>query len=120
MLDLDIDREQRMQALAAERNAAVADTFPLKFRGRIVCELPSELPLDVLEPLSHVAVDLGLIVRTALDAARAQDPTAATMGVIDMVLDQLVTGAELVAVAMAHVAGDPDPAPGRVAAGGVG
>ncbi|NYF44601.1 hypothetical protein [Streptosporangium sandarakinum] len=95
MLDLDIDRNQRMEALAAERNAAVAEAFPLKFRGRIVCELPTELPLDVLEPLTHVAVDLGLIVRTALDAARAQDPQAATMGVIDMVVDQLILNKQL-------------------------
>ncbi|MEU9837450.1 hypothetical protein AB0D67_38445 [Streptosporangium sp. NPDC048047] len=84
-----------MEVLAAERNAAVADTFPLKSSGRIVWELATELPLDVLELLTHVPVDLGLIVRTALHATRAQDPNAATMGVIDMVVDQLTFNKEL-------------------------
>ncbi|WP_449060604.1 hypothetical protein [Planomonospora algeriensis] len=86
MLDLD--------AIRAERTAATADTFPLRFRGRDLAVLPSELPLDVLEPLTGVAVDLGLIVRTALDAAR-KDPAAATMAVIDMVVDQLILNQEL-------------------------
>ncbi|MFG6197716.1 hypothetical protein [Nonomuraea sp. JJY05] len=103
MIDLDIDRDERLAAIAAERNAAVSDTFPLKFRGRVVCQLPTELPLDVLEPLTHVAVDLGLIVRTALDAARVQDPNAATMAVLDMVIDQLVINKKLPDQVMAAV-----------------
>ncbi|MGW2223334.1 hypothetical protein ACWCSD_50790 [Nonomuraea sp. NPDC001684] len=103
MIDLDIDRAQRLETIAAERNAAVSDTFPLRFRGGIVCELPSELPLDVLEPLTHVAVDLGLIVRTALDAARASDPNAANMALLDMVIDQLVINKKLPDQVMAAV-----------------
>ncbi|MFC4014701.1 hypothetical protein ACFOY2_46275 [Nonomuraea purpurea] len=95
MIDLDIDRDERLAVIAAERGAAVADTFPLKFRGRVVCELPTELPLDVLEPLTHVAVDLGLIVRTALDAARSKDPDAANMALFDMVIDQLIINKQL-------------------------
>ncbi|MFI7048992.1 hypothetical protein [Streptosporangium sandarakinum] len=55
-----------------------------------MCELPTELPLDVLEPLTHVTADLGLTLRIALGTARAQDPQVATMGVIDMVGDQLI------------------------------
>lgn len=103
MIDLDIDRDERLAAIAAERNAAVSDTFPLKFRGQIVCELPSELPLDVLEPLTHVAVDLGLIVRTALDAARSKDPDAANIALLDMVIDQLVINKKLPDQVMAAV-----------------
>ncbi|WP_043637088.1 hypothetical protein [Nonomuraea candida] len=103
MIDLDIERDERLAAIAAERNAAVSDTFPLKFRGRVVCQLPTELPLDVLEPLTHVAVDLGLIVRTALDAARIKDPNAANMAVLDMVIDQLVINKQLPDQVMAAV-----------------
>ncbi|MBG0819026.1 hypothetical protein [Planomonospora sp. ID82291] len=95
MLDLDAARAERLEAARAEYGAAVADFFPLRFRGRDICELPTELPLDVLEPLTDVAVDLGLIVRTALDAARSQDPNAATMAVIDMVVDQLIINQQL-------------------------
>ncbi|MFF0250191.1 hypothetical protein [Streptosporangium sandarakinum] len=55
-----------------------------------MCKLPTELPLDVLEPLTHVTVDLGLTLRIALGTARTQDPQVATMDVIDMVVDQLI------------------------------
>ncbi|GAA2411799.1 hypothetical protein GCM10010404_82150 [Nonomuraea africana] len=91
MHDLDLD----LDAARAERGAAAADYFPLKFRKKVICQLPTELPLDVLEPLTNVAVDLGLIFRTAIDAAKAQSPEAATMSVLDMAVDQFITNKHL-------------------------
>ncbi|GAA3614583.1 hypothetical protein GCM10022419_119720 [Nonomuraea rosea] len=86
MLDLDAAR--------AERTAA-GDPFPLRFRGQISCTLPPELPLDALEPLTEIDVDIALIFRTAIDAFKGQDADAATVSVLDTVIDLLVMSKKL-------------------------
>ncbi|MEU4229428.1 hypothetical protein AB0F17_34470 [Nonomuraea sp. NPDC026600] len=86
MLDLDAAR--------AERTAA-GDPFPLRFRGQIICTLPPELPLDALEPLTEIDVDIALIFRTAIDAFKGQDADAATVSVLDTVIDLLVMNKRL-------------------------
>ncbi|GAA2691789.1 hypothetical protein GCM10010412_082290 [Nonomuraea recticatena] len=89
MLELDLDSAR------AERGAAAAAFFPLRFRGEQICMLPTELPLDVLEPLTEIAVDIPLVVRTAIDAAKGQSPEQATMSVLDMIVDQLIMNKRL-------------------------
>ncbi|MBG0818256.1 hypothetical protein [Planomonospora sp. ID82291] len=86
MLDLDAARADRI---------AEGTPFPLKFRGQTICHLPQELPLDVLEPLTEIDVDIALIFRTAIDSFKSQDPDAATVSVLDTLIDLLVMNKNL-------------------------
>ncbi|MER5649598.1 hypothetical protein [Streptosporangium sp. NPDC002524] len=94
MLNLDAARAAR----TAERGPE-----PLMFGGTIICELPPELPVDVLEPLTAINVDVALIFRTAIDAFKSQDEDRATMSVLDGLVDVLVINKDLPDEVMAAV-----------------
>lgn len=93
-----------MDDARAARAGATGEDFPLRFRRRQICMLPAELPLDALEPLLNVQVDLPLILRTALDAVKAgEDGTKAFLAVLDMVVDLVVMNKDLPAELLAAV-----------------
>jgi hypothetical protein len=87
VLDLDAAREQRAR-LRASRQEGRGDTLPIRFGGKQIAELGAEFPLDVLEPLQHVNLDLALLIRQAIDltAAENQDAQMATLDTIVSVL----------------------------------
>ncbi|HEY1668510.1 MAG TPA: hypothetical protein VGG54_22695 [Trebonia sp.] len=69
-LDLDAARADRARARAA-RQEGRGETLPIVIEGATITELPSEFPLTVLEPLTGVDVDLALIIRSVIQAAKA-------------------------------------------------
>ncbi|MEU4703398.1 hypothetical protein [Nonomuraea dietziae] len=87
VLDLDAAR--------ASRSSTQGQPIPLKFGGSVICLLPAELPVDVLEPLAHVKVDTALIARTALDAMQSDDALKAGLDVFGMIVDLVIANPNL-------------------------
>lgn len=84
--DLDLDS---MRTARAE----VTRTPGIRLGGTRL-ELPPELPLDVLEPLTSINVDVAVLIRQVLDTRR-ENSDAANEAVLDVVVDQLVVNPKL-------------------------
>lgn len=77
--DLDLDAARSAASEAHQHKPAI------KVGGQRI-ELPEELPLDVLQPLLHLDVDLSILLRQALDARRAGSNDDAISAVVDMLV----------------------------------
>ena len=71
VFDIADARAERVKAKAARREGR-GDVLVVRFGGVQIAELGPEFPLDVLEPLQSVNLDLALLVRQALEAAAAK------------------------------------------------
>ncbi|MEU4513189.1 hypothetical protein AB0G05_27145 [Nonomuraea wenchangensis] len=87
ILDLD--------AMRASRSSTQGKPIPLRFGGEVICMLPPELPVDVLEPLVHLKVDTALIARTVLKSLKEQDQVQAGLSIAAMVVDMVVQNPRL-------------------------
>jgi hypothetical protein len=87
VLDLDAAR--------ASRSGTKGQPIPLRLGGEIICVLPAELPVDVLEPLAHLNVDTALIARTVLQAMKETDLTQAGLNIASMVVDLVIQNPSL-------------------------
>lgn len=76
--DLDARRRARAQARAARREGQNA-TLPIVFGGETIAVLDAEFPLDVLEPLQHIDLDIALLLQQALTNARAENAAQANL-----------------------------------------
>jgi hypothetical protein len=84
--DLDLDA---MRSARAEKT----QTPGIKLAGTRL-ELPPELPLDVLEPLTGINVDIAVLVRQVLDTRR-ENSDQANEAILDVIVDQLVVNPSL-------------------------
>jgi hypothetical protein len=87
-LDLDSARSAR---------AEVTRTPAVKIAGRRL-ELPTELPLDALEPLTAIDVDVSVLIRQVLDArnqAKETGETADNEAILGAIIDMLVVNPSL-------------------------
>lgn len=73
--DLDAKRLERARMRAA-RQEARGETLPIVLGGQTIATLGAEFPLDVLEPLSHINLDIALLVQQAVAAAQGSDNSA--------------------------------------------
>jgi hypothetical protein len=89
VLDLDAAREARARA-RAEQTGPVE----LRFGGEVIAELPPELPVDVLEPLMNVDLDLAALAREALGAMNSSDADAQRKAV-ELFVDLIVANPKL-------------------------
>lgn len=87
ILDLDAAR--------ASRSSTQGEPIPLKFGGRVICMLPPELPVDVLEPLAHLKVDTALIARTVLKALQESNQVQAGLSIAAMFVDMVIQNPKL-------------------------
>jgi len=73
--DLDAKRLERARARAA-RQEARGETLPITLGGQAIATLGAEFPLDVLEPLADINLDIALLMQQAVAAAQANDNSA--------------------------------------------
>lgn len=90
MLDLDAQRKQR----AAKREGQKKDQ-PIVIGGKIIATLPVELPIDILEPLRELDGDITLLLREAMQTAKAGGGAAARASATDLVIDLLASNPAL-------------------------
>jgi hypothetical protein len=83
--DLDAKRAARAQARAA-RDQARGEKLPIVFGGSVIAELDAEFPLDTLEPLQHIDLDMALLIQQAVANATATDAGKANMELVVNVL----------------------------------
>lgn len=88
-IDLDAERKSR----AAQREAT-GQEFPIRLGGQVIATLSAELPLDVFSPLRVFDQELALLMRSAVDAARAQQSTD-RWDATDMVISLLASNPAL-------------------------
>ncbi|MFD9948749.1 hypothetical protein ACFWYW_47140 [Nonomuraea sp. NPDC059023] len=94
---MDLDAARRA------RTTTKGDPEPLVLGGQTICMLPTELSLDVLEPLTAVNVDIALLIRNVIDAFKSDNAEESGLKLLDAVVDLVVLNpklpAELVAAA---------------------
>jgi hypothetical protein len=91
VLDLDAEREARIAKLEVTRKP-----LPIKWRGNVICTLPTEMPFDVIAPLGKIDADLTLIMRQAVQVARNNGQTVEDrMDAAELVIDVLAANAHL-------------------------
>lgn len=83
--DLDAKRLERARQRAA-RQEARGETLPIVLGGQQIATLGAEFPLDVLEPLSDINLDIALLFQQAVSAANAEGDNAASMELIVNIL----------------------------------
>ena len=83
--DLDAKRLARAQARAA-RQEAQGETLPIVFGGTVITELSAEFPLDALEPIQHINLDIALLIQQAVANANAEDAARANMELVVNIL----------------------------------
>lgn len=83
VIDLDAERAVRREALG--KPTAV------KFGGETIAVLPVELPLDVLEPIKALDVDIAMLVRQVMDMRSAEGDEAQSAAATSLVIDLLVS-----------------------------
>lgn len=86
-LDFELDLDGQRSA-----RAELTRTPALKVNGERI-ELPAELPLDVLEPLTKVNIDVSLLIRQVLDARGTGE--AANEELLGAVVDMLIVNPSL-------------------------
>ncbi len=89
--DLDFDLDS---ARSARTEVGPAPAVRL---GGVRHELPRELPIDVLEPLTTINVDVSVLVRQVLDARNAAKDSGEAVGeeILGAVIDMLVLNPSL-------------------------
>lgn len=93
VLDLDAMRAERARVRAARREGR-GETLPIRFGGHQIAELDAEFPLDTLEPLQDVNLDLALLIRQAIDLVAA-DSQRAQMATVDTIVSVLASNPDL-------------------------
>lgn len=88
--DLDVKRLERARARAA-RQEARGDTLPITLGGQVIATLGAEFPLDVLEPLADINLDIALLMQQAVAAAQASDNAAN----VDLIVNILAANPDL-------------------------
>ena len=77
-LDLDGSRSARVEVTDEPRVVRI---------GGLLLEVPAELPLDVLEPLTTINVDISVLIRQVLDARNSAGAQEEILGaVVDMLM----------------------------------
>ncbi|WP_433541989.1 hypothetical protein ACQP10_38200 (plasmid) [Streptosporangium sandarakinum] len=94
MLDLDAERNERMEAARAARGEE-AGPEPVRLGGQVIALLPAELPIDVLEPITRVKVDTALLFRSVMDAYKSRDEAESTAALVDMLVDLVIMNPDL-------------------------
>lgn len=108
-IDLDAQRAERAKTRAAARpvdpGEANADTQPIILGGRVVAELPAELPLAALAPLQEVQDDAMLLIRQAVTVIGIgeQEPGRVDAATAGLVVDVLAANPKLPASLIAVV-----------------
>lgn len=72
-LVIDLDRERKTRAAAREGRK---QAMPIRIGGEDIATLPVELPVDVLAPLRDLDESITLLLRSAMQAQKAQNPQA--------------------------------------------
>lgn len=93
VFDIYDSRADRARQRAARREGR-GDTLAIRFKGADVATLEAEFPLDVLEPLQRVNVDVTLLVRQAMDLAKAEGSDE-QMAMLGFIVDVLAANPEL-------------------------
>lgn len=88
-IDLDAERKSR----AAQREAT-GQELPIRLGGKVIATLPAELPLSVFSPLRVFDQELAMLMRSAVDAARAQQ-SSDRWDATDMVISLLASNPAL-------------------------
>lgn len=83
--DLDAKRLERARARAA-RAEARGESLPIVLGGQTIATISAEFPLDVLEPLADINLDIALLFQQAVSAAQGQSDSAAQMELIVNIL----------------------------------
>jgi hypothetical protein len=91
-------RQRRKQRVEQREGGAEA---PVLVFGDVTVLLPVELPLQVLAPVVDLDLDLAMLIRKAVDAARGSGDERSTS--LDFILDLLVANPNLPAQAVAAV-----------------
>jgi hypothetical protein len=76
---------ERARARAAKQEAR-GETLPIILGGRTIATLGAEFPLDVLEPLADINLDIALLFQQAVSAANAEGDNAASIELIVNIL----------------------------------
>lgn len=86
-IDLEQRRQQRAKARAA-KNEARGETLTITCGDRVIAVLQPEFPIDVLEPLMDVNLDIALVIEQALELVSADNAQqqAASMDLIAKIL----------------------------------
>lgn len=87
--ELDLD------AARAARSATSGRPIPLRFGGRIICELPPELPVDVLEPLTSLKINTTMLVSRALEAFKSGSAQQTGLILLDTLIDLMLDNPNL-------------------------
>lgn len=78
--ELDLDAARTARAEVSDKPSGV------KIGGRLLA-IPSELPLDVLAPLTTINVDISVLIRQVLDARQTEGGNEEILGaVVDMLM----------------------------------
>lgn len=88
--DLDAKRLDRARARAARKEAR-GETLPIVLGGQVIATLGAEFPLDVLEPLADINLDIALLLQQAVAAAQATDNAAN----VDLIVNILAANPDL-------------------------
>lgn len=83
--NLDAKRLQRAQARAAKREGH-GETLPIVFGGETIAVLAAEFPIDVLEPVQDINLDIALLLQQAVANANATEAGRANMELIVNIL----------------------------------
>lgn len=96
--DLDARRLERARARAA-RQEARGEILPIIFGGQVIAEIGAEFPMDVLEPLASINLDIALLAQQAVAAAQGEDGGAS----IELIVNILAANPDLPGEAIAAV-----------------
>lgn len=83
VIDLDAARAVRLEARGKPT--------PVRIGGETIAELPVELPLDVFSPIKALDLDIALLLRQAMDIAKADGDTGQAQAATSLVIDLLVS-----------------------------
>jgi hypothetical protein len=92
-LDLQQRRIQRAKARAAKQEGR-SEKFVIRDGDTLIAELPAEFPLDTLEPLVDVNLDIALLIEQAIQIAGA-DSQAQQIASIELITQILASNPNL-------------------------
>lgn len=91
--DDDLGFDLNLDSLRSARREAAPRTPGLRISGERI-PLPPELPLDVLEPLTRIDMDISVLIRQVLDARRAGGEQA-NETMLGAIIDMIVVNPQL-------------------------
>ncbi|MEV8634275.1 hypothetical protein AB0395_21730 [Streptosporangium sp. NPDC051023] len=94
-VDLAARRAERARARAARREGR-GETLRIQYGEVFIAELAAEFPLDVLEPLQDLNVDLPLLISQALQLfSKTSDDTVSNEAALEFIVGVLATNPDL-------------------------